>query len=114
MNLLDDGLGGGISAQLLGLILVVHIVSDADKLAIIVGAGQKNDSNANDLGIGDALSVGGIGLEDELVYSNGNGSNKQGVELLVMLVALGKECQSITTNVESQTRRVARGLGLTR
>lgn len=38
-NLLDDGLSGRISTQLLGLILVVDIVANAHELATIVGAG---------------------------------------------------------------------------
>lgn len=89
-NLLDDGLSGRISTQLLGLILVVDIVANAHELATIVGAGQQDDGDAHDFGVRDALSIWSIGLEDELVNSNGNGADQQSIELLVILVGGGR------------------------
>lgn len=86
-NLLNDGLGGRVGSQLLSLVLVVHIVSDADELAAVVSACQEDDSDAEDLSVGDALGVGGVGLEDELVDADGDGADEQGVELLVVLIA---------------------------
>lgn len=89
-NLLDDGLSWRISTQLLGLILVVDIVANAHELATIVGAGQQDDGDAHNLGVRDALSIWSIGLEDELVNSNGNGADQQSIELLVILVGGGR------------------------
>lgn len=88
-DLLDNGLCRGVGAELLDLVLVVDIVADANEFATIVGAGQEDDGNAHDLSIGDALGVGGIGLEDELVDADGDGADQQGVELLVILVRGG-------------------------
>lgn len=75
-NLLDDGLGWGISTQLLGLILVVDIVANAHEFATIIRAGQQDDCDAHDLGVRDALGIWSIGLEDEFVNSNGNGADQ--------------------------------------
>lgn len=46
-----------IGIQLLGIVLVVDIVSDADELAAVVGAGEQDDGDAEDLGIGNARGV---------------------------------------------------------
>lgn len=89
-DLLDDGLGRGVGAQLLSLILVVDIIANAHELATIVGAGQQDDGDAHDLGIGNALGVRSIGLEDELINTNGDRADQQGVELLVILVGGGR------------------------
>lgn len=89
-DLLDDGLRRRVGVQLLGLVLVVDIVADADELAAVVGAGQEDDSDTEDLGVGDALSIGSVGLEDELVDADGDGADEEGVELLVVLVRGGR------------------------
>lgn len=85
-DLLNDGLGRGVGGQLLGLVLVVDVVAHAHELATIVGAGQQDDGDTHNLGVGNALDVGGVGLEDELVDADGDGADEQSVELLVILV----------------------------
>lgn len=89
-DLLDDRLGRRVGIQLLRLVLIVDIVSNANELATIVGAGKQDDSDTHDFGIRNPLSVGGIGLEDELVDANRDGADQQGVELLVILVRGGR------------------------
>jgi hypothetical protein len=83
-NAVNNRLSRGIGDQLLRVVLVVDIVSDTNKLAAIVAASEKNDGHTQDLGGRDALQVGGIGLEDELVHSNGNGTDEKRVEFLVI------------------------------
>jgi hypothetical protein len=86
-NLLDDGLGRRVGLKLLVVILVVDVVSDTNELATIVGAAQKDNSDSNDLGIGNALRVGGVGLKNEFVDTDRNGSHQQSIELLIILIA---------------------------
>jgi hypothetical protein len=83
---LDDGLGRGLSVELLGVILVVDIVTNANEFTSIVGAGQKNDGDTKDFGIRNAGGFGSIGLENEFVYSDGDGTDEEGVEFLVILI----------------------------
>ena len=61
-----------------------------NELATIVGAGQKDDSNAQDISIGDALSIGRISFEDELVDTDGDRADEERVELLIILIARAK------------------------
>jgi len=69
-NLLNHRLGGGVVHQLLAIVFIVHIVTNADELAAIVGAGEKHDCHAKKLVNGDALGVRRVGLEDELIDAN--------------------------------------------
>lgn len=85
-DLLNDWLGWRVGVQLLRLVLVVDVVADAHELAAVVGAGEQNDGDAEDLGVGDALRVRRVGLEDELVDADGDGPDEEGVQLLVILV----------------------------
>jgi hypothetical protein len=87
-NTLNDGLGWGLCCQLLGVVLIVDIVANTDELAAVVAAGQEDDGNTQDFGGGDALQVGRIGLEDELVHADGDGADQEGVEFLVILGAI--------------------------
>jgi len=56
-DLLDDGLSWRLERESLICVLVVHIVADAHKLAVLIAAAEKNDSHANDLAIGDAREI---------------------------------------------------------
>lgn len=94
-----------ISIQLLGIVLVVDIVSDTDELAAVVGAGEQDDGDAEDLGVGNARGVWCVGFEDELVDADGDGAYKQGVEFLVELSPVEVRCGKIGCGV---------GLGRTR
>lgn len=87
-NTLNDGLGWGLCRQLLGVVLIVDIVANTDELTAVVAAGQEDDSDTEDFGGGDALQVGRIGLEDELVHADGDWANKEGVEFLIVLRAI--------------------------
>ena len=44
-NMLHDRLGGRFSVEFIGVVFVVDIVSDADKLPPIVAACEENDRN---------------------------------------------------------------------
>lgn len=54
MNLLDDWLCGWVQRQRLFGVLIVHIVTDAYKLAVLVAAAQKDDGDTDDLAVGDS------------------------------------------------------------
>lgn len=54
LDSLNNGLCGRLSVELRRIVFVVDIVSDADEFATIVGAGQKNHSYSNDVGVGDS------------------------------------------------------------
>jgi len=87
-DVLDEGLGGRVVGELLRVVLVVDVVADADKLAAVVGARQEDHGNTEQLVDGDALSIRGLGLKDELVDADGDGADEQRVELLVVVVGL--------------------------
>lgn len=87
LDTLDDGLGGGLVGELLRVVLIVHVVAHADKLATVVGAGQEDDGDAQDVGVGDAADVGVASLEDELVLAYGDRADEDGVQFLIILVA---------------------------
>lgn len=89
LHALDDGLGRGLRVELLRVVLIVDVVSHSHKLAAVVGTGQKDDSNTEDVGIGDARRAGSLGLEDKLIDADGDGPDEEGVELLVILVSSG-------------------------
>lgn len=86
LHSLDDGLGRGLCVELLRVVLVVDIVSNPNKLASVVGAGQEHDRDTQNIGVGDASSVGSLSLEEEFVDSDGDWADEKGVELLVILV----------------------------
>lgn len=86
LHALNDGLGRRLSIELFRIIFVVYIVSHSHELATIVGAGQKNHRDTKDVGFGDASCVGRVGFEQKLVHTDRNGPDKQGIELLVVLV----------------------------
>jgi len=86
-DLLEDWLGWGIGVELLRVILVVDIVADSNELATVIGAGEEDDGDTEDLSIRDSGGVWCTGLEDELVDANWDGANEEGIELLVMLIA---------------------------
>lgn len=85
-NTVEERLRGWVSIKLIGVVFVVDIVSDADELAAIVGAGEEDDGNAEDLSVWDALGVWWVGFEDELVDADWDRTNEEGVEFLVVLV----------------------------
>lgn len=82
----EEWLCGWVGIELVGVIFIVDVVSDADELAPIVGAGEEDDGDAEDLSVGDALGVRWVGFEDELVDADGDGADEEGVEFLVVLV----------------------------
>lgn len=86
---LDDRFGGRLGSQLVGVVLVVDVVSHANKLPPIVAAGQEYDCDAEDFGRRDAFQVRGVGFEDEFVDADGDGADKEGVEFLVVFGAGG-------------------------
>lgn len=77
-----------ISRHLRVVILVVDIVANTDELAVIVGAGKEDDSDANDVGWWDASGVWSGALEDELVDADWDWADEKAVQLLVMLGGL--------------------------
>jgi hypothetical protein len=84
---LNLGLRRGIGSQLFRVVLVVNVVAHANEFAAIITASEQNDSDAEDLRVGDTLVIGGVRLENELVHSDRNGTDKQRVEFLILLGA---------------------------
>lgn len=85
--MLNRGLGWGVRSQFLRVVLIVHIVAHANEFATIVAAGEKNHSNTQDLGSGDALQIGRVSLENEFVGADRDGADKKRVKFLVILRA---------------------------
>lgn len=77
----------GVGRQFLRVILVVYVVAHTHEFSAIIAAGEEDDSDAEDLRRGNPLEVRGIGLEDKLVYPDGDGADQERVEFLVMLRA---------------------------
>jgi hypothetical protein len=80
----------GVEAQLLAVVLVVDVVSDSYKLAVVVRTRQNDDGDRNQLGRGNQVNCGWVGREDELVDSNGNRAHQKRVEFLVVFERCGR------------------------
>ncbi|KAI6761932.1 hypothetical protein HG531_002485 [Fusarium graminearum] len=80
-------LDGGLSVELLGVIFIVDVVTNANEFTSIVGTCQENDGDTKDFGIRDAGDVGSVGLENEFVDSDRDRTDEKGVEFLVVLIA---------------------------
>ena len=87
-HLLDDGPVRGFALESLIRVFVIDIVADTDELAVFVTAAEEDDGDADDFAIRDAGEVGRIGLEGELVGADGDGADEDGIELLVVFVAV--------------------------
>jgi hypothetical protein len=88
-NTLDNRLGRRLRGQFLRVVLIVIVVANADELTAIVTAGEKDDSDTENLRGRDAFQIGRISLEDEFVHTDWDRANKEGVEFLVILGAMG-------------------------
>ena len=86
-NLFNHRLARRALCQCLIRILIINIIPHTHKLASIIAASQKNDSNTNDFRARDIRSIRWIGFEDEFVCSRRNGPDKEGIEFLVMFGA---------------------------
>lgn len=75
-----------VGVELFGVVLIVDVVSYSDEFSIIVGTSEEDDGDAKDLRIGNTFGVWGIGLENELVYTDRYRANEKGVEFLIMLI----------------------------
>ena len=71
------------------MVVVVDVVSHADELHVVVAARQQQHGHAEDVALGDAADVWRIRLEHELVRTHGDGADEDGVQDLVVRVALG-------------------------
>jgi hypothetical protein len=88
--MINEGLRRWIVVQLFGVILVVDIVSNTDKLSSGIRAGQEDDSHTENLRRGQASQVRRVGLEDELVDADRNRPDQDGVQFLVILCRSGR------------------------
>lgn len=86
-DVLDLGLRRGVGGQFFRVVLVVHVVAHTDEFTTVIAAGEQNDGDAENLRIGDPLVIGRIGLENELVHSDRDGTDEQRVEFLILLGA---------------------------
>jgi hypothetical protein len=86
-DLLKDGFGWWVGIKLFRVVLVVDIVSNSYELSTIVGTGKEDDGDAENLCVWDALGVRWVGFEDELIDTDWDGADEEGIELLVMFIA---------------------------
>lgn len=87
-NALNDGFGWGLCRQLLRVVLIVDIVANTDKFTAVVAASQEDHSDTEDLRGRNALQIGRICLENELVHTDGDRADQEGVEFLVIFGAI--------------------------
>jgi hypothetical protein len=73
---LNNRLGRGVCGELLRVVLVVNIVTHSHKLSAVVAAGEQDHRHTENLGLGNALQVRGIGLEYKLVHADGDGADQ--------------------------------------
>lgn len=90
-DLLDDRLGGGLGGKLLVGVFVVDVVANADKLATVVGAGEEDDGDTENLGRRELVERGRVGFEDELVDTDWDWTDEERVEFLVVFGAVKGE-----------------------
>ena len=45
---LDDWFGGRIIVHFLGIVFIIDIIADPDELAVVVAAGEEDNSHAED------------------------------------------------------------------
>ena len=74
---IDVRLSRRFGVQLLRIIFIVHIVSHADKFTIVVRACKQDNCHAEDFGGRNLGEIGWIGLENEFVHADGNGSDEE-------------------------------------
>lgn len=86
---LKNWLGWWVCVHLIVVVLVVDIVANTNKLAVIVGAGQEDDSDTKNFGIWNAAGVWSLGLKDKLVDTDWDWTDQKRVQLLVVLSRLG-------------------------
>ena len=74
--------------ELLRIVFVAHVITNTNEFTTIIRASKKNNGNPQDLGRGKFGKGRGFGLKNELVHTDGDGTNKEGVELLIVLGAI--------------------------
>lgn len=74
--------------ELLRIVFVVHVITNTNEFTTIIRASKKNNGNPQDLGRGKFGKARGFGLENELAHTGGDGTNKEGVEHLIVLGAI--------------------------
>jgi len=87
-NPLEDRLVGRLVLKLGGVVFVADIVANTDELTTIVGTGEEDDGDSQNLGGGKLGDVRRLGLEDELVNPNRDGADKQFSQFLVVVGAV--------------------------
>ena len=68
-------LGGWVCVELLGVILVVDVVPNANEFTVVIATREEDHSDPKDFGRGNAVQIRRIGLEDEFVCASRYGSN---------------------------------------
>lgn len=81
----NNRFGRRVLGELFRVVFVVHIVSNTNKFPAIIAASEKNHCDTENFRSRDSLQVRSVGLEKELVDTNGDGSDKKRVEFLVIL-----------------------------
>jgi hypothetical protein len=87
-NLLQDWLWWWVGIKFLRIVLVVDIVTHTDKFPTVVGTSKEDNGYAQYFSVRNFVGFGWVGFEDELVHTDWNRTDEEGVELLVVLVAV--------------------------
>lgn len=88
LHLLDDRLRRRVESDGLVCVLVVYVVAYAHKFAVLIAATQQNHRHADDLTVGDAQEIRGVGTEDKFVDADWKWADENRVKLLVILVSV--------------------------
>lgn len=102
---LDDGLSGGLGAQLFRIVLIVHVVANSHEFAAVVGTGEEDHGDAENIRVGNPLRIGRLCLERELAHTDGDRSHEQGIEFLIILITAGASIGGASDSWTNRERR---------
>ena len=74
--------------EFLGIVFVAHVITNTNELTTVIRASKKDNGNSQDLRRGKFGKSRGFGFKNELVHADGDGTNKEGVKLLIVLGAV--------------------------
>ena len=71
--------------EFLRIVFVAHVIANTNEFTTVIRTSKKNNGNSQDLRRGKLGKSRGFGLKNELVHTDGDGTNKEGVKLLIVL-----------------------------
>lgn len=71
--------------EFLRIVFVAHVITNTNELTTVIRASKKDNGNPQDLRRRKFGKSRGFGLKNELVHTDGDRTNKEGVKLLIVL-----------------------------